>query len=129
VDGGETFFSLYDPTARLSMWVGLNEPGNPFTVQNYDPEKATAAVQYKGRVLNLALKQSKVASLPAQAGPSPLPTNSSGPQPAAVAGGSGDEASRLAAVAEEIRRRRALRAQSTQGVPTQPAPPPQPKRN
>jgi hypothetical protein len=125
VDRGEHFFSIYDPSARSGMWVGLNEAGNPFTVQSYDAEKTTAAVQFRGRVLNLALKQAKVTSLPAQAGPVPLPTNGPGPQPTVNASPQGDEAARLAAVAEEIRRRRALRAQSSMNLPSQPPTPAQ----
>src|SRR5882757_7073184 len=43
-DQGEYFFSLYDPATHSSLWVGLNEPGNPFTVQRYDRDKTVAAV-------------------------------------------------------------------------------------
>jgi len=111
VDGGEHLFCIYDPSARLSRWVGANEPGNPFTVQSYDADQATVAVQYGGRVLSLALKQAKVVLLvqnPPPAQPAPLPP------PAASVGTAGvEESSRLTAAVEEIRRRRTLRIQAT----------------
>lgn len=111
VDGGEHLFCIYDPSTRLSRWVGANEPGNPFTVQSYDADQATVAVQYGGRVLSLALKQARVVLLvqnPPPAQPAPIPP------PAASAGASGvEETSRQAAAVEEIRRRRTLRIQAT----------------
>lgn len=118
VDQGETFFSLYDPSSRTSMWVGLREPGNPFTVQSYDAAKGLVQVEYRSRTLSLALKQAKVVALvsnPAAGGPA---TGT----PATVApSANSTEATRLAAVAEEIRRRRALRAQANQAA-DKPAP-------
>lgn len=119
VDGGEFFFSLYDPATRFSLWVGLNEPGNLFTVHSYDSAKGVAAVEYKGRTLNLTLKPAKVIALaPSAPGAPPAP---GGVPPNATAAAATDDASRLAAVAEEIRRRRALRAQ--QAVQTPPSAP------
>lgn len=115
VDGGEYFFSLYDPSTRASMWVGLNETGNPFTVQSYDTAKGLAQVAYKGRTLSLALKQAKVVALaanpvanaPAAAPSAPVNVSSAANQ---------NEAARLTAIVEEIRRRRALRAQPGQVI-------------
>jgi len=118
VDRGETFFSLYDPSSRTSMWVGLKEPGNPFTVQSYDAAKGLAQVEYRGRTLPLALKQAKVAALvsnPVAGGPA------AGTPPSVAPAANPNEATRLAAVAEEIRRRRALRAQANQAA-DKPAP-------
>lgn len=113
VDRGETFFSLYDPASRASMWVGLKEPGNPFVVQSYDADKAVATVEFQGRTLTLALKQAKVAV--GAAAPTVAPGATAPPNAAPRA--QTDEASRLAAVADEIRRRRALRAQAVQPSP------------
>lgn len=111
VDRGETFFSLYDPSARTSMWVGLKEPGNPFTVQSYDAAKGLVQVEYRSRTLSLVLKQAKVVAL----GSNPAAGGPATGTPATVAPGANpNEATRLAAVAEEIRRRRALRAQAQQ---------------
>lgn len=117
VDRGETFFSFYDAATRSSLWVGLNEPGNPFVVQQYDSRTDQVVVQHQGRTLTLSLKQAKVVALAATAAPPPSASNQSPSvnQPAAVAPvPPADEARRLAAVADEIRRRRALRQQATQ---------------
>lgn len=132
VDGGERFFSLVDTGTRRSEWVSLNETGRPFTVKNYDAERETITVEYQGRVLNLKLHSAKIGVLPpmqaAQAPaqnvapgggqPAPNTAQAQAPQPASV------EAQRLAQVAEEIRRRRALRQQTAQ----QPQPVSQPPR-
>jgi hypothetical protein len=121
VDGGETFFSLYDAATRTSLWVGLKEAGNPFVVKSYDETKGTVSVDYQGQVHTITLKQAKIVALAPP--PSPLPTQaatSPGAPPAVNA--SPDEAARLAQIAEEIRRRRAIRAQA--GAPRSPVPPP-----
>jgi hypothetical protein len=121
VDAGEYFFSLYDPSSRTSMWVGLKEPGNPFIVQSYDSTKGVATVEYKGRTLDLALKQAKVVALAGNlppTGPTTVTLTNAVPAP------NSNEATRLAAVAEEIRRRRALRAQAVQTPAVRPANPP-----
>jgi hypothetical protein len=124
VDQGQPYFSLYEVATRTSRWVGMSEPGNPFTVKSYDVAKAEVKVEYQGREIVLGLKQAKVVAMavpppvpvavgPAGAGPASVPTNV---QPA-----QGDEATRLAQIAEEIRRRRALRQQAAQ--PAQQNPP------
>ncbi len=118
VDRGEAFFSLYDVSARSALWVGLNEPGNPFVVQSYDDTQGQVTVQFQGKILNLPLKQAKViaaaavASVPAGARQGPANTTP-GVTPAAPV----EETNRLAAVAEEIRRRRAARQPAAQATP------------
>jgi hypothetical protein len=138
VDKGETFFSLFEPSTRQSQWVGLNESGAPYTVQDYDSATQTVKVLYRNQPLSLTLKRSQVivqAAPPVASGGGPVPAP--GAAPAVAASASPDEAARLAQVAEEIRRRRALRAQGGAPVPVpQPAPanatspggPPQPNR-
>ena len=132
LDRGEPFFSLYEASSHSSLWVGLNEPGNPFKVQGYDRDKATVTVEYQSRTLTLPLKQAKIVALaPVQAAtPNPnLPGNSSGPmvtgapgtggpQPMANPGSPSEDAARLSAIADEIRRRRALRQQPPQPAPS-----------
>ena len=131
LDRGEPFFSLYETSSHSSLWVGLNEPGNPFKVQGYDRDKGTVTVEYQSRTLTLPLKQAKIVALTPvlPAGPNPnMPGNSSGPMPTGTPGtggpqpmvGSGspsEDAARLSAIADEIRRRRALRQQSPQPAP------------
>ena len=129
VDQGETFFSVYDTSTRVSRWVGLNERGEPFTVRRYDAAHDSVTVEYQGRELALELKQVKVVALPPAPAPSaaPGPGQASGPGPRPISGASGgpgpavgttasagpapspEDAARLAAIAEEIGRRRALR--------------------
>jgi hypothetical protein len=126
---GEPFFSLYDTAARRGMWVGLNEPGQLITVLSYDADKGVVAVEYQGRSFSIALKQARVIAPAVAVGPVPgaaAPANTAAPQ--AIAGQiAPEEAARLAQITEEIRRRRALRAQALQlpqaAAPTQaPAP-------
>ena len=131
LDRGEPFFSLYETSSHSSLWVGLNEPGNPFKVQGYDRDKGTVTVEYQSRTLILPLKQAKIIALaPVQpaapnpnmpGGPSgPMVTGApgtGGPQPMATLGTPSEDAARLSAIAEEIRRRRALRQQSPQPAP------------
>ena len=138
VDKGETFFSLFEPSTRQSQWVGLNESGAAYTVQGYDSATQTVKVLYRNQTLNLTLKRAQVIvqaapAMPSGGGPVPAP----GAAPAVAATASPDEAARLAQVAEEIRRRRALRAQGGAPVPvpqpmpanaTSPGGPPQPNR-
>jgi hypothetical protein len=134
VDRGEQFFSLYDTVSHASLWVGLNEPGNPFKVQNYDSAKATVTVDFQGRILTLPIKQAKIAAM-APGAPTPaaapgVQTPGGPPLPNLNAANATEEAARLSAVAEEIRRRRALRQQQVSAnSPMTPAPTPPATRN
>ncbi len=143
VDNGERFFSLLDPATRRSEWVGLNEAGRPFTVKSYDAERETIVVEYQGRSLDLKLHAARISALPpVAAAPVPMPANANPGRPEAIPAPSTTEAQRLAQVAEEIRRRRALRQQAQQAaangqvtpgnpIPPNTAPPPrtQPQQN
>lgn len=128
VDGNERFFSIRETATRSSQWVGLKESGQPFLVESYDNAKGSIQVKYHNQVMTLTLKlaQILVQAVPVAPGPNaaPMPgavTNSAPP----------NEAARLAQVAEEIRRRRALRApglvpqQNAAGNPPRPGPMPQ----
>lgn len=124
LDGGERFFSVLDPATRRAEWVGLNEPGRAFTVKAYNAEQESITVDFQGRPLELKLHSVRIAAAPAVA-VAPTP----GPTPPTQALPSTGEAQRLAQVAEEIRRRRALRQQAQQAAPnTAPPPNPTPKR-
>jgi hypothetical protein len=106
-DGGEFFFSIHDPAARTSRWVGLDEPGLPYAVRSYDAAKQTVVADFQGRSLVLVLKKAPAvaAAIPAPgvaAEPPPLPALAPTSSPP-------EEAARLAAIAAEIRRRRELR--------------------
>ena len=115
MDKGEYFFSLNETATHKGLWVGLNESGNPFTVRTYDVGSETVTVDYQGRSLTLTLKRAKIIASTPVVIPSP------GAAPATVAGGvpgataQGQPVATLvpdAAIAEEIRRRRAMRQQT-----------------
>jgi hypothetical protein len=111
VDKGEPYFSIHEAGTRSSQWVGLKESGQPYVVEGYDIDKGSIQVKYRNQVMNLALKRSQVV-VQAMPMPTPATTNLSGAGIPAIAASpaSQDEATRMAQVAEEIRRRRALRA-------------------
>lgn len=114
VDKGEPYFSLHESTTRSSQWVGLKESGQPFVVESYDVDQGSIQVKYRNQVMNLALKRSQVM---VQAMPMPVPVGPPAGAPAIAAKPiSSDEATRMAQVAEEIRRRRALRAPPGPGL-------------
>lgn len=124
VDRGEYFFSLHETANRASQWVGLNEASQPYVVESYDQAKGSIQVKYRDQTMTLTLK---LAQIIVQAVPSSAPPPAVLPSGSALANQApGDVAGRLAQVAEEIRRRRALRAPGL--VPQQNAPgnPPRP---
>jgi hypothetical protein len=105
-DGGEFFFSIHDPAARTSHWVGLDESGLPYTVRSYDGARQTVVADFQGRSLVLTLKKAPVVAAVPVPAVSPVPA----PPPAVSTTTSPpEEAARLAAIAAEIRRRRELR--------------------
>jgi hypothetical protein len=123
-DQGELFFSLFDPVAKTSVWVGLNEPGHAFAVRSYDPNALTINADHKGRSLTLALKKGPIVATASDLTlPGMGPTSPGSPAVNPVA--SSDDARRLANIAAEIRRRRAMRQQVAS--PTNAAPPPSPR--
>lgn len=130
VDRGERFFSLADPATKKAEWVTLNESGHAFVVKSYDTDSETVTVDFQGRSLSLKLRTAKVTAMamptPAVVPPPGQGANPNQPPPPNVTPASATEAQRLAQVAEEIRRRRALRQQATQTppAPTNSAPPP-----
>ena len=146
-----TLFRIYDPSKKASTWVKVNERNADFGVmaKQYDEGQKTLTIEYQGKTLTLAERESKVVSsgaaaaamppplaVPVQSNVAPAVTQSVvlNPTPA-------DEQRRLDAVAAEVARRRALREQATQqlgqgmtpqvNVPasSQPQLSPQPQRN
>jgi hypothetical protein len=125
-DQGELFFSIFDPITRSSAWVSLNEPGHAFAVRSYDENTQSISAEHKGRTLSLTLKKAPIVAMP----PDPtVPTVATGGPPipvALTANAANDEAKRLAMLAAEIRRRRAMRQQVANPSNTAPAPASQP---
>jgi len=120
---GGSLFGLYDPVKKQGGWAKLNEAGRDFTVRTYDAANDAVTVEYQGRVLTLALKTSKIESLPAMAMVAPMPPRPSpgGPPGGVVAAApSVDDTKRLEAVAAEVARRRQLRQAAMQQPPQNP---------
>jgi len=109
-------FGLFDPVKKLGGWVKLKEAGRDFTVLSHDAANDAVTVEYQGRVLSLALKASKIESMPAMA--VALPRSMTGPQIASAP--TVDEAKRLEAVAAEVARRRQQRQAAMQQAPQVP---------
>lgn len=110
---GGPFFSILDTATKRSRWVVMNDPSDDFVVKSYDADAHTVSLDQHGRVLSLTLKSGPRI---VQNVPPPMPPGSNG-QPGVTmpnGGGKGAEAQRLQQIAEEIRRRRALRQQPPQ---------------
>lgn len=123
IDQGEYFFSVYQPSSQTALWVGLNEAGNLFTVRTYDDKTETVTVEFQGRTLALSLKQAKIHAFVQRAPVSPqAAVQPQGVSPNIAPANAADEANRMARVAEEVRRRRALRQQPVP-TPGSPLPP------
>ncbi|SDS41846.1 hypothetical protein [Opitutus sp. GAS368] len=109
---GGYLFSVYDPGRREAGWVKLDEPGRPFVARRYDPAKDTLVIEHNGQALTLNLKRAAVQPLtpapPMPVSPPPLPT-AAGAAPPSTNATNAQEAQRLQNIADEIRRRRALR--------------------
>jgi hypothetical protein len=119
-EGATAYFSIFEASTRQSLWVELNEPGLNYTLRSYDSANARLQVDYQGRSLTLGLVQapkSARAGLPVVATPPPGTSGAVNPAIAPPA----PNPQLPAQIAEEIRRRRALR----QGTAT---PPPNPNK-
>ncbi len=125
VIGGRQRFNFFDPARKQSAWVGLAEPGMPYRVTAYDTARERVTVAVGGRVLELALEKTKIASSPP---PANVPVVGVAPATPAAAAAPGvapvvlnptpaDEAKRLEAIAAEVRRRRAQRQQQAGMTP------------
>jgi hypothetical protein len=126
-NNGQTVFGVFDPVKRQSSWVRLDETGQDFVVRSHDPARGTVRIEYQGRVIELQLKEAKIETaaapppMPVAMQQPPRPGNMPAPQ-VATSANSAEEAKRLEGVAQEVRRRRMMRAQAGQ---QQPQPPPQ----
>jgi hypothetical protein len=114
-------FNLCDQAGHINAWIGLNATGQqPFVVLSHDVAQHRVTVKYQGRELTLSLAQPKITAMAQQMMNMPqLGGISPQMQPGSVATNPADERMRLERIAEEIRRRRAMRAaaQQTQQFP------------
>ncbi|MFI5336719.1 MAG: hypothetical protein ACHQ5A_08045 [Opitutales bacterium] len=119
-EGSTAFFSLYEAATKQSAWVELKEGGLNYTVKGYDPANSKLQVEYQGRTLTLPLVQAPKTArpmMPVAANPATPPANPGG-NPNLIPPAPNPQLP--AQIAEEIRRRRALRQQAV----TSPAPTP-----
>jgi hypothetical protein len=61
------YFSLFDVTARRSIWLVLNSTVSEITAREYDPATMAISVEYRGKTLSLPLKGAKGQTSPATA--------------------------------------------------------------
>ena len=59
-EGGEQFFSIYDPARNRSVWLQQNETSDAFTVRRFDTGAQVLNVEFAGNVFSLSLKQAMV---------------------------------------------------------------------
>ena len=112
VEGGVAYFSLYEAADSRSTWVRLNEKtSEDFVVRNYDEQNHQLTVDYQGGSLTLPLTAAVVS---AATRPAPPPAVGMAKSPAlrSAPHSPDSEADRLRRIAEEIKRRRALRQQA-----------------
>lgn len=135
MENGRASLNIYDTTTKKAEWVSVDEPGHAFVVRSFDSNSDTATIEVNRRTLSLSLKRATVQlATAAPIAPVPVPVGGAPAvpgQPPGVAApvntvinpstGASPDQSRLQAIADEIRRRRALRAQSSnQGTPATP---------
>jgi hypothetical protein len=114
--GSDALYCVVNTQSRRTYWLPAGgAPVDGVVVRGYDPANDTLVLQSDGGpTLNLRLQSVQVASrTPANVVPSPLPATGAAPVPPGNRPGAAatpaSEAERLQAVAEEVRRRRALR--------------------
>lgn len=104
-------FAVYDPSKQMGQWLMLEQNIGGLIARGYDEERRVLTVDIQGQVQSLALKEPKFDSTISMNNRPP------GPQvmPALPVPSAADEAARLQAVAEEVKRRRALRQAAAMG--------------
>ncbi|HEY3757808.1 MAG TPA: hypothetical protein VGL42_16760 [Opitutaceae bacterium] len=96
-------YNIYNPAKKGSVWLGVNEPGDGFVIKSGDLDRDSVTVEANGQRFTLSMKQVKT-NAGAFGG---LPPGGVVLRPTPA-----DEAARLQAVADEVRRRRLLREQA-----------------
>jgi hypothetical protein len=117
--GGRILFGLYDTASQKGRWLPVNEENEGWRIVSFDEAQRQLTVVIQGNSLVLPLREPKFEGSPGggavASGPQAVPQ-----APAAVT--PADEAARLKAVAEEIKRRRQLRQKQMQQQAQPPAP-------
>ena len=95
VDNGITYFSIYNPSSKSSVWVAQGETStSPFavSVKNFDPDKNAVTLESNGQSMNLSLHESVIVKMELPAIPATPPAGNNNPTPQAATGvvGSGN---------------------------------------
>lgn len=106
---GEASFSLFDPTKQRSYWLKLNKPDSGFTVVEYKAKEDAVVVRHEGNSRTISLHEAKVQAMAAPP-PTQQPTPAAGNAQAATT-----PEARMQDLADEIRRRRAIRRALVEG--------------
>jgi hypothetical protein len=131
-EAGRPRFRLYDSVRKRGSWVVLNQHdeildvtarhySSPVGIGHGASSDETLVVEFQGHTLHLLLRRAKVHTMPGtRSGPpiAALPATGHAVPPSVISSvvvnpTAEDETKRLNAIAEEIRRRRALRDQAT----------------
>ena len=84
VDNGITYFSIYNPSSKSSVWVAQGEASTtPFavSVKNFDPDKNAVTLESNGQSMNLSLHESVIVKMELPATPAAAPANNNGATP------------------------------------------------
>lgn len=105
VEEGIHYFCLYERSKKLSYWLRPHETKHQTTIRRYDEATGTVYAEHAGKMVAMPLRQARVAL-------TAMPETDKTSSDSVAAGGGGvsqEEVGRLQQVADEIRRRRALR--------------------
>ncbi|MBW7896014.1 MAG: hypothetical protein H3C27_12920 [Opitutaceae bacterium] len=124
VEDGIHYFSVRETASARSFWVTLHDGGaGSFVASEYDAANQRLTVDYQGTQLVLALvTPDHLVAPPASAARPPPPATASARPAAGPSSSPEAEAERLRNIAEEIKRRRALRQQAINNTPPVPQP-------
>ena len=84
VDNGITYFSIYNPSSKSSVWVTQGETSTtPFavSVKNFDPDKNAVTLESNGQSMNLSLHEPVIVKMDLPATPAAAPANSNAAAP------------------------------------------------
>lgn len=123
VEDGIHYFSVRETATARSFWVTLFDHGaSNFVANDYDEANQRLTVDYQGNQLVLTLvKPDNLVAPPVTAANPPRPPVAAATPPAPTSSPEA-EAERLRNIAEEIKRRRALRQQAINNTPPIPQP-------
>ena len=104
VDNGITYFSIYNPASKSSVWVAQGETStSPFavSVKNFDPDKNAVTLESNGQAMNLTLHEPVILKMELPAAPTTQAANNIPATPAATTAVMGTAAAGQAPTSEQ----------------------------